>query len=118
MHWLILVLGVCSNAFASVLIKIAVTEPRRFPSLSDPMSALTNWPFWLGLFLYGAAFLLYAAALAKFPLNVVHPVLTTGAVAMVALLSVVMFKEPVYWTTVLGIVLVIIGVALITARVS
>ena len=118
MHWLILVLGIFSNAFASVLIKIAVTEPRRFPSLTEPMSALANWPFWLGLFLYGAAFLLYAAALAKFPLNVAHPVLTTGAVAMVALLSIVMFKEPFYWTTALGIVLVIIGVALITARIS
>jgi small multidrug resistance pump len=118
MNWLILVLGVCANAFASVLIKIAVTEPRRFPSLTEPMSALTNWPFWLGLFLYGAAFLLYAAALAKFPLSVAHPVLTTGAVAMVALLSVIMFKEPIYWTTALGILLVIIGVALITSRVS
>lgn len=118
MHWLILVLGIFSNAFASVLIKVAVTEPRRFPSLTEPMSALANWPFWLGLFLYGAAFLLYAAALAKFPLNVAHPVLTTGAVAMVAMLSIVMFKEPIYWTTALGIILVIIGVALITARVS
>ena len=118
MNWLILVLGVCSNAFASVLIKVAVTEPRKFPSPSDPMSALTNWPFWLGMFLYGAAFLLYAAALAKFSLNVAHPVLTTGAVAMVTLLSVVIFKEPLYWTNALGIVLVIIGVILITTRVS
>lgn len=118
MHWLILILGVCANAFASVLIKVAVTEPRKFPSMAEPMVALANWPFSLGLFLYGAAFLLYAAALAKFPLNVAHPVLTTGAVAMVAMLSVVMFKEPVYWSTVLGILLVIIGVTLITARVS
>lgn len=118
MHWLVLVLGVSANAFASVLIKVAVTHPRKFPSLNDLTSALTNWPFWLGLFLYGAAFLLYAAALAKFPLNVAHPVLTTGAVAMVALLSVVMFNEPVYWTTALGIIFVVIGVALITARVG
>ena len=118
MHWLILVLGVFANAFASVLIKVAVTEPREFPTLADPMTALTNWPFWLGLILYGAAFFLYAAALDKFPLNVAHPVLTTGAIAMVALLSVVMFKEQFYWTTILGVVLVIIGVALITARVS
>lgn len=118
MKWLILILGISANAFASVLIKVAVTEPRRFPSLSDPMSAITNWPFWLGLVLYGAAFLLYAAALAKFPLNVAHPVLTTGAVAMVALLSVVMFKEQLYWTTALGIFFVIIGVVLISARVS
>ena len=118
MHWIILILGVFSNAFASVLIKVAVTEPRTFPRLTEPMSALTNWPFWLGLFLYGAAFLLYAAALTKFPLHVAHPVLTTGAVALVGLLSVIIFKEPIYWTSVLGILLVIMGVALITAQVK
>lgn len=74
--------------------------------------------FWLGLGLYGVAFLLYAAALARLPLNVAHPVLTTGAVAAVAVLSVLLFKEPFHWTTGAGIVLVIAGVALITARVA
>lgn len=118
MKWLILILGIAANAFASVLIKIAVTEPRKFPSPTDPIIAVTNWPFWLGLVLYGAAFLLYAAALAKFPLHVVHPVLTTGAVALVALLSIVIFKEQFYWTTALGIVFVIIGVTLISARIT
>lgn len=116
MKWIILILGVATNAFASVLIKIAVTEPRKFPSLSDPTAALLNWPFWLGLFFYGLAFLLYTAALARFPLNVAHPILTTGSVALVALLSVVIFKEQFYWTTALGIILVIMGVILITAR--
>ena len=115
MHWLILVLGVFSNALASVMIKVAVSQPRKFPSLTEPISALTNWPFWVGLFFYGVAFLLYASALAKFPLNVAHPVLTAGAVAMVALLSVVIFKEPISWASSAGIVLVIIGVVLITA---
>jgi len=82
------------------------------------MGALSNWPFSLGLVLYGAAFLLYAAALARLPLNVAHPVLTAGAVATVALCSFVIFREPFYWTTVAGILLVIAGVALITARVG
>jgi multidrug transporter EmrE-like cation transporter len=66
--------------------------------------------------LYGAAFLLYAAALSRLPLNVAHPVLTSGAVAAVALLSVLLFKEPFYWTTGLGIFFVIAGVVLITTR--
>ena len=79
---------------------------------------MSNWPFWLGLGLYGAAFLLYAAALAHLPLNVAHPVLTAGAVATVALLSVLIFGEPFPWTTGAGIVLVIAGVGLITARVA
>ncbi len=118
MKWLILILGIASNASASVLVKMAMMPPRKFPTLSDPMSALSNWPFWLGLVLYGAAFLLYAAALARLPMNVAHPVLTSGAIATVAMCSVVIFREPFHWTTGAGIFLVIAGVALITARVA
>lgn len=117
MKWIILLLGILSNASASVLVKLALMPPRKFPSLSDPLAALSNWPFWLGLGLYGMAFLLYAAALARLPLNVAHPVLTAGAVATVALFSVLFFREPFHWTTVAGILLVIAGVGLITARV-
>jgi len=118
MRWLILILGIASNASASVLVKMAMMPPRKFPSLADPMAALGNWPFWAGLALYGTAFLLYAAALARLPLNVAHPVLTAGAVATVALLSVVIFREPFQWATGAGIALVIAGVALITIRVA
>lgn len=116
MKWLILLLGIAANTSASLLIKLAMLPPRKFPSISDPFSALSNWPFWLGLLLYGAAFLLYASALARLPLNIAHPILTTGAVAAVAFFSVVLFREPFYWTTGVGIFLVISGVGLITAH--
>lgn len=115
MKWLILIFGVASNAAASVLIKMAMLPPRLFPSPKDPLAALHNWPFWLGLLLYGAAFLLYAAALARLPLNVAHPILTSGAVATVATISVLLFGEPFHWTKAVGVILVIAGVALITA---
>ena len=49
MKWLILVLAIAANASASALVKMAMTPPRRFPSLADPMAALANWPLWLGL---------------------------------------------------------------------
>lgn len=117
MKWFILVSGIALNASASILVKMAMMPPRKFPSLEDPLEALTNWPFWLGLGLYGGAFLLYAAALARIPLNVAHPILTSGAVATVAFCSVLIFREPFYWTTGVGILLVITGVVLITARV-
>jgi small multidrug resistance pump len=87
MKGLILILGIAANALASVLVKIAILPPRKFPSLSVP-------------------------------LNVAHPVLTAGAVATVALFSVLIFREHFYWTTGTGFVLVIVGVALITARVA
>lgn len=118
MKWLILILGIAANTSASVLVKMAMLPPRQFPSLSSPMAALTNWPFWLGLFFYGATFLLYAAALARLPLNVAHPVMTSGAVAAVALLSMLIFREPFYGTTIAGIILVIAGVFLITSRIA
>ena len=118
MKWLILLIGILSNASASVLVKMAMMPPREFPSFKDPAAAFSNWPFWLGLSLYGAAFLLYAAALAKLPLNVAHPVLTAGAIAAVALSSAMIFREPFYWTTIAGIVLVMVGVALITVHVA
>jgi small multidrug resistance pump len=116
MKWLILIIGIAANASASVLVKMAMMPPRKFPSLREPWGALSNWPFWLGLGLYGAAFLLYAAALSRLPLNVAHPVLTSGAVAAVALLSLLIFREPFHWTTGVGIVFVIIGVFFITIR--
>lgn len=117
MKWLILIVGIFSNASASVLIKLAVMPPREFPSLKNPMVALMNWPFWLGIVLYGGAFLIYAIALTRFPLNVAHPILTAGAVAMVAVFSTLFFREPLYWSTIAGFILVIAGVALITIKV-
>lgn len=118
MKWIILLSGIASNALASVLVKFAVTPPRRFPSLSDPMAALTNLPFWLGLVLYGVAFLLYAAALTRLPLNIVHPILTSGAVATVALLSVLIFRESFHWTLGVGIIFIMLGVVFITSKVA
>lgn len=116
MKWLILILGILANASASVLVKISVTPPRKFPSMNDLWGALTNWPFWLGLALYGAAFFLYTAALARIPLNLAHPILTAGSIAIVAFCSFFIFNEPFLWSTVTGIFLVIAGVTLISLR--
>jgi len=116
MKWLILILGIICNASASILVKISMTPPRVFPSISNMPASLLNIPFWIGLLLYGGAFLLYAAALSKLPLNVAHPVLTSGAIAAVSLVSIVYFRENYDWTLVLGIAFVIIGVILITLR--
>lgn len=116
MKWLILFLGIVSNTAASILVKVAITAPRKFPSFSEPVAALMNWPFWLGIMFYGATFIFYAAALTRLPLNIAHPVLTSGAVAAVALSSLFIFREPFHWTTIIGIFLVIVGVMLITVR--
>ena len=75
-----------------------------------------NWPLWLGLTMYGLAFLFYAASLSRLPLNVAHPVMTTGAVALVALFSFAVLREEFHITTIIGIVLVLAGVFMISLR--
>jgi multidrug transporter EmrE-like cation transporter len=54
--------------------------------------------------------------LAFLPLNVAQPLLTSGAIATVALISLWLFREPFPWTMAVGICLVIAGVILITLR--
>ena len=109
-------LGIAANTTASFFIKLSVTAPRSLPSFTSNWSAILNWPLWAGLIFYGATFLLYTIALTRLPLNVVHPVMTSGAIAAVALISVLVFEERLYWTTALGISFVMVGVALITIR--
>jgi multidrug transporter EmrE-like cation transporter len=87
--WLILILGILSNAAASALLKTA--------------SALTvNWgqPLSNGnlrlsgaMLLYLSAFLLYALVLQRLPLAVAHPIMTAGAIVIVGLLAAFVFGE-------------------------
>ena len=65
---------------------------------------------------YGTGFFLYAAALVSLRLNVAYPLLVSGSVVGVAVMALLVFSEPFYWTTVVGIVLVMAGVTLIALR--
>lgn len=115
MKWLVLLLGIASNASASLLIKLALQPPFRLPSLAAPWVVLENWPLLTGIFLYGSAFILYAVALQFFPLNVAHPTLTSGAIASVAVLSVVVLGEALRPAMVAGLGCIVLGVILLTS---
>jgi len=115
MKWLILGLGIACNAVASLLLKHAVERPPGI-RLSAPMSLLTNWPLLVGVGAYAGAFLLYAMALTRFPINVAHPILTCGAIAVVAAGAGTVYGETFRWTTVVGICLVCCGVVLISLK--
>lgn len=114
MKWLILVLGILANASASVLIKVAMTNTLAPIQLSKPLSIIGNIPLVSGLCLYGLAFILYAVALTYLPLNVAHPILTSGSIALVAIASVVFFGENLSSINIVGILLITIGVVALT----
>ncbi len=115
MRWIVLLLGIASNASASLLIKLALQPPHRLPSPQAPWSIFQNWPMIAGLILYGSAFILYAVALKFFPLNVAHPTLTSGAIACVAILSVVVLGEALHPAMLAGLGFIVLGVILLTS---
>ncbi|WP_135380527.1 DMT family transporter [Vibrio tasmaniensis] len=114
MKWLVLIMGVLSNASASVLIKVAMTNTSAPIQLSKPLSIIGNIPLISGLSLYGLAFILYAVSLTYLPLNVAHPTLTSGSIALVAIASVSFFGESLTAINIAGIILITLGVVALT----
>ena len=114
MTWLIIVISIAANAGASMLVKVGMGQ---LPDTGDRLSAAACNPWlWVGVALYGIAFLTYAFALRLFPLNLVHPILTAGAIAVVALGSVLWFGETLSLSALLGLFLIIFGVTLVSWR--
>ncbi|WP_309093054.1 hypothetical protein [Phenylobacterium sp.] len=112
MTWLILAVGVLANAAASVLVKLSSDGPL---TLADPGALATNWRLWLAAVSYGVAFLAYAAAVTRLPLNVAHPVATAGAIVLVGLCSALLIREaftPLHW---LGYGLLLAGILVLAS---
>lgn len=114
MTWIVLTFGILANAVASVLIKF---------SGEDQESRLAGFRLWglnvnfasiAGLFFYGIAFLAYAASLKQLPLHVAQPIMTAGAIVLVAVFSFTLGREPITFSSLLGIALVIAGVVALT----
>lgn len=113
MKWILLLMGLLANAGASILIKVGVN--RDFVcdlSLEGVIDFLKNWPLVLGIVLYGTAFFLYMLSLSKLPLNVVHPTMTAGSIALVGMAAFFFFHERFAVTTILGFAFIFIGVLL------
>lgn len=114
MKWLILILGILSNAFASVLVKYGGNKLQIGELAQEPLKIFGNFPLITGIFFYFLAFVLYIWALKLFPLHIAHPILTSGAIALVALCSFLIFHEPITLCKIFGLSLIILGVVLLT----
>jgi small multidrug resistance pump len=108
--WIVLLAGIASNASGSVLLKFAFRVPVSF---TDPATMLQNWRVVPATFLYGMAFVLYAIAVNRLPLNIAHPISTAGAIVLVGLVSWLGLRESFSIAQIAGYVLLVVGVALI-----
>jgi drug/metabolite transporter (DMT)-like permease len=73
---------------------------------------LTNYPLLLGFFLYAVSSLIYIYALSKERLSILYPVIATSYI-WTTLFASVFLGEPVGLMNWVGIILIILGVALV-----
>ena len=116
MKWLLILIGIASNAIASSLVKHGVSDKAHsfFPNtILEPFANV-----WLitGVILYGMAFVLYALSLKYLPLSVAHPILTVGSICLVYFISFTVFNEKISTGSAIGLVLIIMGIVLLAFK--
>jgi multidrug transporter EmrE-like cation transporter len=116
--YVILALAILFNALANITLKWGVGQgsPLIIP---DPLAAIkyfaANVWVWLGIALFGLAFVLYSVVLTRINLSVAYPVMTSMGLVLISLVSVLVFHEAIsFWQTG-GMVLIVIGVWLVSA---
>jgi multidrug transporter EmrE-like cation transporter len=117
--WLLILTGVCLNAAAQLLLKVA-TRPLAqlsefgFDTLRYSILSLgTSLPFWAGMFCYGTSVCVWLAALSKAPVSTAYPMLSLGYI-VVAAVSVLWLGETLTPAKVMGIALICVGVVLVS----
>lgn len=117
--WMLILTGVCLNAAAQLLLKLA-TRPLAhfsdfgFDTLRYSIASLgTSLPFWTGMLCYGASVCVWLAALSKAPVSTAYPMLSLGYI-VVAAVSVLWMGESLSAAKILGIALICGGVVLVS----
>jgi small multidrug resistance pump len=106
MKWFLILFGIIANATASTLVK--TTAPSH-----ALMGMVLDWRLIVSIGCYGLAFLTYAAAVARMPLNIAHPISTAGAIVLVGMLSWLVFNESFSAMRIASYGLLLLGIAIL-----
>ncbi len=104
--WIMAAIG--CNAAAQVALKLGAS------------TELARWQTWLspailaGLGLYGASFILTVRVYADYPLGLISPIMAGAIFFLINVLSALVFNEPVTLDKLLGMVLIVAGIALLS----
>jgi multidrug transporter EmrE-like cation transporter len=127
--YLLVLLGMLLNVGAQLALKwaaLALATPESAsarPGLSfaaiaaDPLRVLLNGWFIVGLVLYAVSVVNWLVVLDRVAFSVAYPLMSIGYILTLAL-GVMLFKEPLSLTRVLGVAVIMCGVILITRPVG
>lgn len=110
----VFVIAVSANVVGTILIKIGSEKmlPISF-SLGSILNILQNFHILGGIFLYAASFPAYSFILQKLNINVAYPVFVSLSFAGVIVVSSLFLKETLTFVQIIGLILVVGGIALL-----
>ncbi len=108
-HWTLLTFAIAANALGNLMLKVFSqrTEDGSFLAYLSPWFIAGTLFFFVNLILYGKAL----RGLAQ---NIAYPVMVSGTVLIVMIVSVLWFSESVSPTTLTGAALIIAEIVLLT----
>ena len=113
---LMILLNVILNALASFLLKVGMQNLMKAEQagiLTLIMGMFKSLYIWSGGFCFAAGFFVYLLILRTMPLRVAYPFVTSGSLVLISILSFLVLKEPVSSINLLGMALILSGIALI-----
>jgi multidrug transporter EmrE-like cation transporter len=115
MAYMLLALNVLLMAGGQLLFKKSADFITANPQLHFPMNYLTNVWFYIAIFLFASAALVWTQILTKVPLSVAYPIASSAYILTIAG-AYFIFKEQVGLLDYLGVVLIITGITLTALR--
>jgi multidrug transporter EmrE-like cation transporter len=116
MGYLYLVLALTLNAVANILLKIGAT---RLGGLEEPhllARLVSDYYLFAGLLLFALNVMFYFAALTRLNLSVAYPIMVAGGIVIVVSVSVFALREAVTPLQIVGLALLILGIAFVGHR--
>jgi multidrug transporter EmrE-like cation transporter len=113
MGYLFLVVALTLNAAANVLLKIGTTQLGRIDEPGFFGRLVSDHYLLAGLLLFALNVVFYIAALTRLNLSTAYPIMVAGGVIIVVSISVFVLRETVTPLQMLGLTLLVFGIALV-----
>ena len=116
MGYLFLVLALTLNAGANILLKIGAGRLGRLdePGLIGRLA--TDWFLIAGVLLFALNVVFYIAALTRLNLSLAYPIMVAGGLIIVVSASVLMLREALTLSQMVGLALLVLGIGLVGQR--
>jgi drug/metabolite transporter (DMT)-like permease len=111
-----LLIYVLTTSAALVLLKLSSKGGAPVEFASGKMQLHITLLTSLGVLLYGASFVIYTYLISKFDLGYIIPLTTALVYVLIFFASFIVFKEAFNILKILGIVLIVIGLALLNLK--